>query len=99
MSFAEFIQKEFAIVCDISYREITPRELVCYDYSKVRTLEFISDGREFFKEINGNLYCFLGSYNDRDVKCRYLCQKRDHNGNRTCEYANRYAEEIIKNFR
>lgn len=99
MSFVEFIQREFRIVCEISYKEIKPRETVCLDYSCPRTLETICDGREFFREINGNLYCVLGSYNNRDVKCRYLCQERDHNQNRTCDYAYRYTKEIIDKLR
>lgn len=99
MSFLEFIKREFRIVCEISYREVKPREIVNVDFLNPRSLETICDGQEFFKEINGNLYCILGSYNNRDVKCNYLCQKRDHNGNRTCDYAIKYTEEIIDKLR
>lgn len=100
MSFTEFIQKEFEIVCIMSYKEKKPiTKINKIDYDNLRTLEMICGGNEFFKKINENLYCVLGSYNHRDVKCRYLSQEKDPNDNRTCDYAFRYTKEIIGKLR
>ena len=95
MGFTEFAKREFEIVCDIAYGSLKQRAPLPINSQSPRNLELICDGFEFFTKINGNLYCSLGSFNSRNINCRYLCQDIDPNGNRTCSYANKYGIEIV----